>query len=260
MTRQLDVEIREKGFAKPGGGARVVLRDIAFRLNLGEFVVVFGPSGCGKTTLLNIVAGFDRDFAGSVRLTGKSTAAARIGYVFQQPRLLPWRTVFENLALVLPAGADPSAVARLLEKVELAEFSGVYPSHLSVGMARRAALARAFAVQPELLLMDEPFISMDEPIAHRMRCQLLSLWQSRPVGVLFVTHNLREAVELADRILVLTDAPGRLAAEIAVPLPRDRRSDRAAVERLCREIADRQSDFGAVSEVPEDSSKRPSRL
>ncbi len=237
MTDRLDVDIREKRFARSDGSELIVMREIAFHLASGDFAVLFGPSGCGKTTLLNIVAGLDPDFSGSVRLGGKPPAALRIGYVFQEPRLLPWRSVQENVELVLAPGADRSTIPSLLDRVGLADFKHAYPAQLSVGMARRAAIARAFAVEPELLLMDEPFVSLDEVTAARMRSQLVDLWQSRPTRVLFVTHNLREAVELADRILLLSEAPGRLLAEIPVSLPRDRRSDPAAVERVSREIA-----------------------
>ena len=232
---RLDVEIVEKRFPTPTGARRAILADIAFHMHAREFVVVLGPSGCGKTTLLNIVAGLDRDFTGSVRLADKPPDAARIGYVFQTPRLLPWRTVLENVALVLPIGADPSAAPRLMEEVGLSDFARAYPLRLSVGMARRASLARAFAVEPELLLMDEPFVSIDAATAHRMRRQLLALWASRPTAVLFVTHNTREAAELADRILILSSVPGRLIADILVPLSREQRSE-TEIDRVCREI------------------------
>jgi ABC-type nitrate/sulfonate/bicarbonate transport system ATPase subunit len=236
VTGRLDVKIAEKRFPTPTGARRTVLRDVAFHTHLREFVVVLGPSGCGKTTLLNIVAGLDHDFAGSVRLAGKPPNTARIGYVFQSPRLLPWRTLRQNVALALPSGADPSAVPRIIEEMGLTEFSDVYPSRLSVGMARRASLARAFAVEPELLLMDEPFVSVDDATAQRLRRQLLALWNSRPTAVLFVTHSQREAVELADRILILSASPGRLIAEVPVPLARERRSDPAELDRISREI------------------------
>jgi ABC-type nitrate/sulfonate/bicarbonate transport system ATPase subunit len=149
---------------------------------------------------------------------------------------LPWRTLRQNVALALPSGADPSAVPRIIEEMGLTEFSDVYPSRLSVGMARRASLARAFAVEPELLLMDEPFVSVDDATAQRLRRQLLALWNSRPTAVLFVTHSQREAVELADRILILSASPGRLIAEVPVPLARERRSDPAELDRISREI------------------------
>ncbi len=239
MSR-LEVKIAEKRFLTQGGARRVVLRDVAFEMHAREFVAVLGPSGCGKTTLLNIVAGLDPAFMGSVRVGGEPPSAARIGYVFQMARLLPWRTVRENIALALPKGADLAIASHLLEEVGLAEFAETYASRLSVGMARRVSLARAFAVEPELLLMDEPFVSIDEPTAERLRQQLLTLWRSRPTMVLFVTHNIREAAALADRILLLSSPPGRLIGELRVSLPRERRSDPSEIDRICREI-DRQA-------------------
>ena len=237
MIRELEVAVREKAFAGPDGAPRIVLRDVDFRMRLDEFVAIVGPSGAGKTTLLKIIAGLDTAFAGAVRFTGTAGAAPPIGFVFQEPRLLPWRSVFENIALVLPRHADRSAVTRLLGEVGLADFADALPPRLSLGMARRVALARALAVAPDLLLMDEPFVSLDRPTAERLRVLLLTLWRARPCGVLFVTHDLREAVALADRILLFSAAPGRLVADVAVPLPRDRRADPAAVDAVCAAIA-----------------------
>jgi len=237
VTRELQVTVREKSFAGPDGARRIVLRDVDFRIRLDEFIAVVGPSGAGKTTLLKIVAGLDPAFMGSVRFAGAAIAAPPIGFVFQEPRLLPWRTVFDNIALVLPRHADRSVVTRLLAEVGLADSAGVLPPRLSLGMARRVALARALAVEPDLLLMDEPFVSLDRPTAERMRALLLQLLRARSCGVLFVTHDLREAVELADRILLFSAAPGRLVADIAVPLARDRRADAAAIDAACAAIA-----------------------
>jgi NitT/TauT family transport system ATP-binding protein len=235
LMPELTVEIREKRFPTPDGGTKTVLRDVAFRTRLGELIAIVGPSGCGKTTLLNVVAGLDTDFSGAVLLDRRRPERMRIGYVFQQPRLLPWRTVFENVMLVLPEDAAGRA-RRLLQEVGLGEALDTFPSRLSIGMARRAAIARAFIVEPELLILDEPFISLDAATADRLRLLLLRLWRSHPTGALLVTHDLREAVALADRILLMSDAPGRILADIAVPLPREARSD-AAVERLRGEIA-----------------------
>jgi NitT/TauT family transport system ATP-binding protein len=228
------IEVREKSFVRADGTVLTVLRDVGFAIEGNDFTVVFGPSGCGKTTLLKIIAGLDTAFVGSVR---PAAAALRIGYVFQEPRLLPWRSVRQNVELVLPPHADPCAVPPLLDRVGLTGFHDALPGQLSVGMARRAAIARALAIDPQLVLMDEPFVSLDEATAARIRTQLVEFWQSRPTAVLLVTHNLREAVELADRILLLSASPGRLRAEIKVPLSRARRSDAAAVERVAREIA-----------------------
>jgi ABC-type nitrate/sulfonate/bicarbonate transport system ATPase subunit len=240
VTRELRVTVQEKSFAGPDGSPRMVLRDIDFRMKLDEFVAVVGPSGAGKTTLLKIIAGLDPAFVGSVQFAGAAGVAPPIGFVFQEPRLLPWRTVFDNIALVLPPHSDRSVVMRLLTVIGLADFADVLPPRLSLGMARRVALARALAVAPDLLLMDEPLASLDRTTAERLRGLLLTLWRARPCGIVFVTHDLREAIALADRILLFSAAPGRLVADVAVPLARDRRADAAAIDAACAAIAPQQ--------------------
>jgi ABC-type nitrate/sulfonate/bicarbonate transport system ATPase subunit len=230
----LRVEVREKRFpAVAGAPPKLAIRGLRFAAAPNEFVALIGPSGCGKTTALNIVAGLDDDFDGRLELP----AGTRIGYVFQQPRLLPWRTVEENLRLVLDDGAARSGIVEgLLAAVGLADARAVFPTRLSLGMARRVALARAFAVRPTLLLMDEPFVSLDEPTARLLRGLLLDLLADHPATVLFVTHNLREAVMLADRIVVLAPAPTRVLAEVPVGLTREQRRDEAAVDRARAEL------------------------
>jgi ABC-type nitrate/sulfonate/bicarbonate transport system ATPase subunit len=240
VTRELRVTVQEKSFAGPDGALRIVLRDVGFHMRLDEFVAIVGPSGAGKTTLLKIIAGLDPAFVGSVQFTGAGGVPPPIGFVFQEPRLLPWRTVFENIALVLPPHSDRSVVMRLLTVIGLADYADVLPPRLSLGMARRVALARALAVAPDLLLMDEPLVSLDRTTAERLRGLLLTLWRARPCGIIFVTHDLREAVELADRILLFSAAPGRLVADVAVPLARDRRADPAAIDAACAAIAPQQ--------------------
>jgi NitT/TauT family transport system ATP-binding protein len=218
--------------------AITALKDLRFGLKSREFVCVLGPSGCGKTTLLNIIAGLDRRFDGRVSLspaTGRNTPV--IGYVFQQPRLLPWRTVEENISLVLTSEQSRSGmVDELIEAMGLLEFRHAYPERLSVGMTRRVALARAFAVQPDLLLMDEPFVSLDEPTAERLRMLLLDIWQSRPTTVLFVTHDTREATRLPDRVIVLTPSPGTLQSIVAIDTPRARRGDPECIDAMRHRI------------------------
>jgi len=229
----LEIDIRRKRYPAVGSAAmHVALEDLRFTVRRGDLVCVIGPSGCGKTTLLNIVAGLDKDFEGQVRLPSASGAREPvIGYVFQNPRLLPWRTVAENIELALrPEQARTGIVEELLAATGLQDFPHTYPERLSVGMMRRVALARAFAVQPDLLLMDEPFVSLDGPTAHRLRLLLLDIWSRRPTTVLFVTHDIREAVLLADRILLLSAAPGTLEADVPVDLDRSRRTDDRAIE------------------------------
>ncbi len=234
----LDIEVRRKSYPAVADSPAVeALRDFRLRVASGEFLCLVGPSGCGKTTLLNLIAGLDEDFEGTVT---PSRRASRIGYVFQAPRLLPWRSVFDNVALVLDeasGASDPGArVLPLLAATGLADVKAAFPERLSMGMQRRVAIARAFAVEPDLLLLDEPFVSLDEATARAMRALLIEVWRARPTTVIFVTHDLREAIALADRIAVLSAAPGRVVAEVAVDLPRQHRDDEAAVERLRAEI------------------------
>jgi len=241
---ELRIDIRAKRFPAVGQAPPVTaLKDLQFSVRGGEFVCVLGPSGCGKTTLLNIIAGLDREFDGTIDLP-VATARPRpvIGYVFQTPRLLPWRTVEENITLVLdPAQVRSGIVGDLLEATGLSAFRHAYPGRLSVGMTRRVALARAFAVMPDLLLMDEPFVSLDEPTAERLRLLLLDIWQARPTTVLFVTHDTREAAQMADRVVVLTPSPGSVRSIIAIDTPRRERSDPDAYARIRRRIFDPES-------------------
>jgi ABC-type nitrate/sulfonate/bicarbonate transport system ATPase subunit len=235
----LQVDIRLKRFPAVGQAAAVTaIKDLQFAVRSGEFVCLLGPSGCGKTSSLNIIAGLDRDFDGSVALP---RAADRprpvIGYVFQTPRLLPWRTVEQNIALVLePEQARSAIVDELLKATGLQEFRHTYPERLSVGMARRVALVRAFAVSPDLLLMDEPFVSLDESTAERLRALLLEIWQARPTTVLFVTHDTREAVQLADRVIVMTGSPASVQSIVAIDTPRPERAAPDVADRIRQRI------------------------
>ncbi len=225
----LTVTITGKTFPAVGAAAsRHVLDRLHFSVEAGETVVLTGPSGCGKTTLLNIIAGLDARFDGRIEMPEET----RIGYVFQEPRLLPWRTVEDNLRLVL-RGSEAEVerrVREVLAEVGLADAHHVYASRLSLGMARRVAIARAFVVRPTLLLLDEPFVSLDEPTAARLRRLLLELLAAHRVTTLFITHNLREAIMLADRLVFLSESPARIVAEVPVPLDRAARADEAAIE------------------------------
>ena len=235
----LAVKVREKRFAAVGDApAHLALADLAITVGQGEFVCLVGPSGCGKTTLLNIIAGLDRDFEGEVALPevpGRSQPV--IGYVFQSPRLLPWRTVIQNIELVLgPDERGSGLVEELLEIAGLAPFRDSYPERLSLGMSRRVALIRAFAVRPDLLLMDEPFVSLDPARAQRLRRLLIDIWSARPTTVMFVTHDLSEAIALADRIILFSGPPGHVAADVPVALARDRRWERTELEAARAEL------------------------
>src|SRR5229473_3224509 len=199
---RLDVAIKQKFFHSASGGQLQVLGELAFSLAHGEVAALVGPSGCGKTTLLRIIAGLDRDFEGDVKLPAHGT----LGMVFQEPRLLPWRTVEQNVRLAAPL-ARASALDALFETLGLSAHRSHYPGELSLGLARRVALARAFAVEPDLLLLDEPFVSLDDALAARLREKLAELVDRRPVATLLVTHDVEEALGLADRLLLLSASP-----------------------------------------------------
>ncbi len=213
---RLDLHIEAKAVRTPGGAARTVLRDVRFSAGPGEFLAVFAPSGTGKTTTLRVVLGLDRDFAGAVQ-----RPAGRVGVVFQEPRLLPWLTVAENLRLVAGEGTDAPDIAALLEQVGLPGAADRRPGELSLGMARRAALARALIVDPTLLVLDEPFASLDPQLVSQL-AGVVSRWARKHAAtVLLATHDLDQALGIADRILVLSGTPATLAADLAVPDPAD---------------------------------------
>jgi NitT/TauT family transport system ATP-binding protein len=226
----LDITITRKCYPDRGGQPHVALAGLRLHAAPGEFVCVVGPSGCGKSTLLNLVGGLDHDLDGRI---GGAGLQGNIGFMFQEPRLMPWLTVLDNVLLV----GDGSAAARrrareLLVAMELGEVLDAFPGRLSGGMRRRVALARAFAIEPCLLLMDEPFVSLDAPTANRLRTMLIELWRRCGSTVLFVTHDLREALALADRVCFLSAAPGRVVLELPVSLARPRPPHAAALQAL----------------------------
>jgi ABC-type nitrate/sulfonate/bicarbonate transport system ATPase subunit len=235
---RLEVGIKHKSFSAASGGSLHVLGELAFGLETGEVAALVGPSGCGKTTLLRILAGLDRDFEGSVKLPAHGT----LGMVFQEPRLLPWRTVEQNVRLAAPRATDATLDALFLT-LGLAAHRALYPGELSLGLARRVALARAFAVEPDLLLLDEPFVSLDDALAARLREELAELVNRRPITTLLVTHNVDEAIGLADRLLLLSASPARILAEVPVTRPRNARSA-AELAAMRDEIARRLNHVG----------------
>lgn len=208
------IEIRRKAY-----GHKTVIEDLSFEIKGHEFIALVGPSGCGKTTLLNLIAGLDHDFEGQIDFGGRRP---RIGYVFQTPRLLPWRTVRQNLAL---AASNPEEIEELLARAGLAEVASAFPKALSLGMQRRVALLRAFLFKPELLLMDEPFVSLDPNTVQAMQALLRALWRKRPHPVLFVSHDLRETLRMADRVLFLTANPCTLHHQLQLPPSQGLRSE-----------------------------------
>jgi ABC-type nitrate/sulfonate/bicarbonate transport system ATPase subunit len=233
---RLELHIKQKSYRVAAGGRLHVLGELSIALAKGEVAALVGPSGCGKTTLLRIITGLDRDFEGTVSLP----VNCKLGVVFQEPRLLPWRTVEENIRLIAPQ-ASAQSLKTLFATLGLAEHRRHYPSELSLGQARRVALARAFAVEPDLLILDEPFISLDAALADRLRGELIELVSRRPVTTLVVTHNIEEAIGLADRVFLLSFSPAHVLAEVPIERPRKPRSadEIAALANRISSFADR---------------------
>jgi NitT/TauT family transport system ATP-binding protein len=210
-------------------GELEALRNINLTVERGEFIGVVGPSGCGKTTFLRIVAGLERATSGDVLLDGRAVKApgSDRGFVFQNDSLLPWRTVFANAIIGREvAGSigpdDRQRTMELLKLVGLEGFEHYHPRQLSGGMRQRVNLARALAIDPEILLMDEPFAALDAQTREIMQRELLKIWNQRKKTVLFITHQIDEAIYLADRVLVFSFRPGRLTADIRIPFARPR--------------------------------------
>lgn len=220
----LNVVIAAKDYRAANGGRNRALEDLRLRLARGEAGALVGPSGCGKTTLLRIVAGLDEDFEGVVALPEHG----RLGMVFQEPRLMPWRSVFDNIAIAAPeaAGAD---IDGLLGRFGLSDHARHFPGELSLGLARRVALARALAVKPDLLLLDEPLVSLDAVLSRELRQIIASLIDDMNVTTLIVTHDLREAIALADKIFLLTPRPARVLDILEIENPRSRMSEAEAL-------------------------------
>ncbi|MEZ0364650.1 ABC transporter ATP-binding protein [Mycobacterium sp. pUA109] len=211
-----------------------VFREFSLTVQNGEFVAVVGASGTGKTTLLHLVAGLEKPDAGSVHTTG---GPPRLGVVFQQPRLLDWVSVRKNVELAVEAAAlDTGEVDTILESVGLGDYADTFPSLLSGGQRQRVAVARAFAVRPDLMLLDEPFSALDEITGRRLRLLLQNLWLRQPLSGLLVTHNPLEAVLLADRVIVLSGRPAVITQEYVINLPRPRSPEDPALFEASRRI------------------------
>ena len=204
----LEVGIICKRFA-----GRIVLRDVAFSLARAEVVGLLGPSGVGKTTLLRVALGLDAAFEGHVRRDGCRT----VGVVFQEPRLLPWLTVAENIRLVVPDGATQPDIDGLLDIVQLGGAAALRPGQLSLGMARRVALARALVVSPDLLVLDEPFASLDARLGAALADGVTRWARGAEAAVILATHDLAQVMQCASRLLILTGTPATLHADVPVP-------------------------------------------
>lgn len=228
---RLEVEITGKAFRSAAGETHEVLAPVKFALQSGEVGVLIGPSGCGKSTMLRIVLGLDHDFDGQVARPPK----ARIGMVFQEPRLLPWRSVEQNVRLAAPDVAD-AKLSELFKILELEAHRSHFPGELSLGLARRVALARAFAIEPDLLVLDEPLASLDDALAGRLRDEIATLVASRPVMTLLVTHSLDDAIRLGDRLFFLSPRPARIVQEVPISIPRAERTE-ADLARIRAELA-----------------------
>jgi NitT/TauT family transport system ATP-binding protein len=226
------VTVRDLRKVFPAEGREVVALDgVTFEASGHTFVSIVGPSGCGKSTLLNILAGVETPTSGRADITSNGSKA-RVGYVFQAPRLLPWRSVIDNM-LFVQEERDEEAMARAsryLEMVGLDDYRKAWPSQLSGGMQQRVGIARAFSIEPDALLMDEPFSHLDAITARGLRRELHSMWMETKKTVLFVTHDVGEAVELSDRIVILARG-GKLRQDLAVdlPYPRDPADDKVAL-------------------------------
>src|SRR5664279_2448457 len=239
LMTSLTVSIRKKTYAH----GCCAIKNLTFSAQPGEFVAIVGPSGAGKTTLLNLISGLDREMDGKVEFHSDQAHKAnpRTGILFQEPRLMPWLTVQQNLELVLPPKTRPQPAKPLLDWLDLVGLQGcsaLFPNQLSGGMQRRVALLRAFIVDPELLLMDEPFQSLDAPTANQLRTLLKDLWQATSPTVLFVTHSLREALSLANRIMFLSSQPSNVILNIPVDLAGPRTIEDVSVQNLYAALLD----------------------
>jgi ABC-type nitrate/sulfonate/bicarbonate transport system ATPase subunit len=208
-------------------GALAVLQDIDFEVRTGEFVCVLGPSGCGKSTLLSIIGGHEEPSAGAVEIDGEPVVEPdpRRMFVFQEYGVFPWASVWDNVALGLrgrPPAEQARAIQHYIDLVGLKGFERSYPSQLSGGMKQRVAVARALAVSPDVVFMDEPLGALDSLTRLQMRSEILRLWQREQMTILFVTHDVDESIQLADRIVVMTPRPGRIAEIVTVDLPHPR--------------------------------------
>ena len=259
---QISLTDIHKQFPGRGGkGGWKALDGVSFEIATGEIVGLLGPSGCGKSTLLNIVAGLDEQYEGTVTIQGKSIAEQidrgfRVAYVFQEARLMPWRTLRQNIEFVLEASDFPRTewagrIDKVLSLVELSKFADFFPLQLSGGMQQRASIARAFAIEPDILLMDEPFSALDELTARRLRQSLLNIWAAFRTTILFVSHNAFESTFLGDRVLVMSPGPGgKIKEEINLrhmKRPRDY-EDSALFEQSKRVVESLQRHVGDLTE------------
>ena len=229
---QLEVDVARKTARTAAGREVEIISGLAFALREGETAALIGPSGCGKSTLMRILAGLDARFDGFVR----RPPGWRLAMAFQEPRLLPWRSVEDNVRLAAPE-STPDERAALFAALGLSEHRAHFPGELSLGLARRASLARALAAKPNLLLLDEPFVSLDPPLARGIRADLARLIEAKRLTTVFVTHDVEEAFDLADVIYLLVPRPTKILGEVRIDNPRRvAQADRAALRERVEQI------------------------
>ena len=244
--------VRLRGVTKAYGNGVMALGPFDLDVRQGEFVSLLGPSGCGKSTALRLIAGLAAPTKGSVQVSrhvsrhaGEGRAGQAIGFVFQEPTLMPWTSVRENVRLPLKLAHVPQAeaarlVSEALSRVGLSDFAASYPRELSGGMKMRVSLARALVTDPDILLMDEPFAALDEITRFRLNNDLLALWRSLHKTVIFVTHSVFESVYLSQRVVVMTQRPGRIGAEISIAASEPRTEEfrtSAGYAEFCRKVS-----------------------
>ena len=233
-TAALEIRKLNKYFYSDHGKAVQALQDIDLTVNSGEFLILLGATGCGKTTLLNLIAGLDKPDEGRLNLDNTLKFSNNIAYVFQHYTLFPWRTTLGNVTFSmemrgLPRSQRKLEAVKLISKVGLKSFETSYPHELSGGMRQRAAIAQAIAMKPKLLLMDEPFGAVDDNTRAELQQMIIQLWKENQSTVIFVTHNIDEALILGDRVIVLSERPGRITQEYKIDLTRPR-------ERMAKEF------------------------
>lgn len=240
-------------------GPQQAVGRLDFKIHKGEFVAIVGPSGCGKSTMLNVISGLLQPTRGVVEVDGDrlylaKSASPRLGYVFQAHRLLPWRTVKQNLEIVLAASDVPKAqwnadIDRILDVLQISQFKNAWPMKLSGGQRQRVSIARALLVQPSYILMDEPLSTLDEVTARTLRQELVNIWQQTGQTIIFVTHSLREAAFLADRIIILSRGPAYVLEDFRVPIERPRLYDDPRIGQVEAEIVERVSGLWGLGDA-----------
>ncbi|MGN0174001.1 MAG: ABC transporter ATP-binding protein [Acutalibacteraceae bacterium] len=256
MENNIEIKIDNvsKVFSNTGNDV-TALKGVSIDIQKGEFISLLGPSGCGKTTLLRMIADLIEPTTGSVTIEGSTPLEARLarkyGMVFQSPVLYEWRNIKKNIELPLeimkvPKKERSERAEKMLDLVGLSDFANSYPSQLSGGMQQRVGIARALAIKPEILLMDEPFSALDEFTREKLHEDLLRIWRKTNKTIVFVTHNISESVYLSDRVCVLSPHPGRLSAVIDIDLPRPRTEEMRHSAELAALVAKVRNSFEGV--------------